>query len=546
VKNFLLDTVNLSGDRRIVNRTFFLECYIDEHSEIYCRNIFEITCKKSGYGITHSINSLLRVSLSVEPSTLKLTAATAAIIVILFAPNVTITNAWQQQQQQQQGLLLLQQLLLQLLTSQPATVENGTTTYQSTNDSFSVQVPQGWIIQDMNNTGFALGVQVLQGFGVLAQLCPEEEEEQQAVLVNTGGNTSNISSSTGGNTSNISSSTSSSSNSCRGAQEVIHVVRYPNLGAGLGFASDDSDATTNNSNITPDTILVYQLQKLQEVGYRDIRIVNSADTTINIISTLFNNNVIATVPAKIVEMTYSTTSTPNETRRGYFLSTATNATPRNLGMTTGYALFYEGNSTAAETTTASSSLPPPAPVIQVFNSVELIAGEEVEQAVVAALRALAAQTVVEEPADVLTVEIDSSATEGDAPLPIEFEADITGGTKPYTISWDLDDDGITESNEQTFVATFNEAGTYDTLLVVTDSEGQTASDTVEITVEEGEGGGKEEASLEEELPTVEKEEKEPLIEETTEEETNQPDLDEPDNNSGSDSLLGLLYGLGWS
>jgi hypothetical protein len=69
----------------------------------------------------------------------------------------------------------------------------------------------------------------------------------------------------------------------------------------------------------------------------------------------------------------------------------------------------------------------------------------------------------------------------------------------------LDDDGIAESNEKTVVVTFNEAGTYDGALTVTDSKGQTASDTVEITVEEGE----EVASTEEES----------LTEETTQEET---------------------------
>jgi PKD repeat protein len=443
------------------------------------------------------------------PPALKLTAAIAAMTVILLAPNVTITNAHQQHQYQypyQQQALLQLFLQQQLLTHQPATVENGTTKSQSTNDSFSVHIPQGWIIQDMNNTGFTLAAEVLQGYEVLAQLCPAEQQQQEALPINAGGNTSNISNST------------NTSNSCQRAQEVIHVVRYSNLGARLGFASDDDVATTNNSNITPDTILAFQMLKLQEVGYRDIRIVDSIDTTINVISSVLNNNVIATVPAKFVEMTYSTNLVPNETRTGYFLSTATDLTPHNLGMTTGYGIFYERSFAAAETTTASSRLPPPAAVRQVFDSFELIAGAEVEQAIIAALHALVAQAVDKEevPADVLTVEIDSNDTEGVAPVTFEFEADITGGTEPYTISWDLDDDGIAESNEQTLVVTFNEAGTYNGVLTVTDSEGQTASDTVEITVEEGEEVASTEE--EEELPPTEDEE-ESLTEETTQEET---------------------------
>jgi hypothetical protein len=39
-------------------------------------------------------------------------------------------------------------------SSQPADIQS-TTLFQSTNDSFSVQVPDGWIIQDVDNTGSA-------------------------------------------------------------------------------------------------------------------------------------------------------------------------------------------------------------------------------------------------------------------------------------------------------------------------------------------------------------------------------------------------------
>jgi hypothetical protein len=86
------------------------------------------------------------------------------------------------------------------------------------------------------------------------------------------------------------------------------------LGARLGISSED---VITNDDITPYTILAYQMQKLQEVGYSDIEIVNSTDMIVNVISTGLNNNVIATVSAKLVEMTYSTNFAPNETRRGY-------------------------------------------------------------------------------------------------------------------------------------------------------------------------------------------------------------------------------------
>jgi PKD repeat protein len=403
------------------------------------------------------------LSLLTSPAmTIALIGATT-IAVIFLASNFTTINAQQEEEQQQQQL-----------TGESSAIENSTattttTTTQSTKDSISLQVPQGWMIQDVNNTGFVLGAEVLQGYGILAQLCPEEEQQQQgALLPNASGN--------------ISSSSSTGSNGCQGAQEVIHIVRYPNLGARLGISSE---AFITNDNITPDTILTYQMQKLQEVGYRDIRIVNRTDTTINVIGTgLNNNNVIATVPAKLVEMTYSTALTPNETRRGYLISTATDATPRNLGMVTGYIIFYEGNSTATDTqeqTTPSSDslrlLPPT--VRQVFDSFELIAAPEVEQTI---LVAQAAQAEQEEPADILTVGIISNGTEGVAPATFELEADITGGTGPYTISWDFGD-GSEESDEQTVLHTFEEAGSYNIAVTAADSIGQTASDSIEITVE---------------------------------------------------------------
>jgi len=464
---------------------------------------------------------------------LRLTAPTAAIIVILFATNIQITNANQEQpqQQHQEQEELLQLFLQRLLTSEPGTVENGTTTttFQSTNDSFSIHIPQGWIIEDRNNTDFTLATEVLNGYGLVAQLCPAGQQQQSAQIVNTGVNTYNISNSPSDN----------NNSRCQKAQEVIHVIRYPNLGARLEFDSDADVTASNNSNISPDNILAFQLLNLQEVGYRDIRVTSSMDTTISVISSVLNYRVIATIPAKFVEMEYSTNFAPNETRTGYFLSTATDLTPRNLGMTTGYGIFYERNSTAiatgitttstTTTTTTTTTLSPPAPVKQVFDSFELLAGTEVEQAVLAALHGLFAQTVADEEevsvADNLTVEIDSSGTEGVAPTTLEFEADITGGTEPYTIFWDLDDDDGAESNEQTLVATFNEAGTSDVDVVVADVGGQIASDSAEVRVEEGDGGENEgevsaqEEKDEEELAPLDEEEDD--SEETLEEETTQ-------------------------
>ena len=398
--------------------------------------------------------------LLVSPAmTIALIATVVAIAIILLAPNtITITNAQQQQQPP-------------LNSQPPALTQNRTTIFQSTEDGVRLSVPQGWVIHDVNNTGSILSEESVQGYAILAQLCPQEEE--QAALSNVSGR---------GNT----------TTGCQGSEgEIIHVVRYPDLDTRL-FANNATTTTANNSMITTtDNILTYHLQKLQEVGYRSMQIVNSTDMTLNVTNAQTNQTIV-TVPGQFVEMTYNTASSPNETREGYFILTATNATRPNVGMTKGYSVFYEGgnSSTAAataDTTTSSGSLalgPLAAPVREVFDSFEMVA-------------------VVAPTEQPLTVEISSNDTEAIAPATFEFEADVGGGTEPYTYSWDFDDESSEESDEQTVSHTFEEAGSYDVSLTVTDSGSQNASDSVEITVEE-------EEEVEEEPAEEEVEEEEPI------------------------------------
>jgi hypothetical protein len=296
------------------------------------------------------------MSSSLRLSSLSAIGLTLVVTFILLAASFTVINAQQPGQQ---------------LTSQPSAIENGvaaTPTFQSTNDSFSLRVPQGWVIHDLNNTGFAFSEETRQGYGMLAQLCPEEGQQQQGATA--------LSTNTSGSTNNNSGSNriSTSSNSCQGSQDgVIHIIRYPNL----------------QTRIQPgNNVTIYHLEKLQEVGYRDIQTVNSTSMIVNVTDPE-TNQTITTVPAKFVEITYSTNFTPNEIRRGYFILTATNWTAPDVGTTKGYSMFYEGNSsnsaTAAApgitTTSASSSLRslPPA-VGQIFDSFEFIVAPEVAQA----------------------------------------------------------------------------------------------------------------------------------------------------------------------
>jgi hypothetical protein len=501
-----------------------------------------------------SIMRMSSRSLVSSSKRLGLAAVVVATAIILFTPTIAVINAQQ-------------------LTNQPAKVtQNGTTLFESAEDSFRLQVPQGWVIHDVNNTGFTLASEVLEGYGILAELCPEEEEEGDG-----GGEQQQEQALTNVNSSNIN---SNSRRSCQQLQqpqeEIIHIVRYPNLDARFQFALD---ITANNNNTITDNILSYHVQKLQEVGYRNIEIVNNTETTVNLTNPQ-TNQTIQTVPAKFVEMTYVTDFTPNQTRTGYSILTATNATAPTPGVTKGYSVFYEGNSTADTTngtptlqkTTTSGNLHSslPASVRQVVDSFELIAAEEVVAQTVDGGGASGFDTgendtgdgggasgfdtgytirdgggasgfdtgendtgdgggendtgefVIgdgggeEEPTKLLTIDIISNGTEGITPATFEFQADITGGTEPYTISWDFDDDEgsseESEDDEQDIVHTFDEAGTYNVILSITDSEDLTASDSIEITIEEPATT----AAVDEEEEVVEEEEQ-PLAEEEDDE-----------------------------
>src|SRR5215216_4244685 len=262
-----------------------------------------------------------------------------------------------------------------------ATIESTTTLFQSANDSFSVQVPDGWIIQDVDNTGSALSQEATQGYGILAQLCPEEEEqeEQQGAAPTT--------------LPNLDGSGGEDMSSCEGSEnDVIHIVRYPDLDNRLQPANNVT-TTSSNGIMTDDNILLYNLDKLQEVGYMDIEIVNSTDMTVNLTNPQ-TNQTITTVPAKTVEMTYTSPIAPNEARSGYLISTATDVTPPNLGTTKGYTIFYEGSSvSAAELALGFGSLRPlPPGAGQILDSFELIIAPEVAQALAEQEAAQAAET----------------------------------------------------------------------------------------------------------------------------------------------------------
>jgi PKD repeat protein len=413
-----------------------------------------------------------------------LTAATI-IVIPLGIDLTTLANAEEQQQQQQPS-------------NQNTGIGNGTL-YQNTMDKFKVLVPAGWVIQNVNNTGPALESEAQQGYGLLAQLCPEQYKQQ------------------GGRP--LTNYSSSNTLSCPGSGgDIIHIVRYPDLNAKVGFTPND---VVRDLNGTIKAIVAYQLQKLQEVGYQNIHIVNSTDRMVSVdvrsaaLELIGNHNTglppIVKVPAKLLEMTYSTVSAPNEIRTGYILLTATGAVSTNPQIAVGYAVFYEHKPMAAvaqtgtaATTTSAAGLPlAPLPVAvrQVFNSFELMASEGIVRVMLAALSAQGGQGQVQGQAhrivtthtiqtqviggsiSPLTGTLRVNATSGVAPATFEFDANVGGGRKPYTINWDFGD-GSHERDKSTVVHTFDQAGKYTVIATVTDSVGQMGAAGIGITVEE--------------------------------------------------------------
>src|SRR5829696_5731902 len=118
-----------------------------------------------------------------------------------------------------------------------------------------------------------------------------------------------------------------------------------------------------------------------------------------------------------------------------------------------------------------------------------------------AIDAIAGASNLEELAELVGLSIDDlmnevlpeqPPTDGEPPATESLAAEITsnttsvnasGGTGPYTVNWNFGDDSE-ESEEESVVHTFTEAGNYTVTLTVTDSEDQTATDTLEVAVEE--------------------------------------------------------------
>jgi hypothetical protein len=217
----------------------------------------------------------------------------------------------------------------QQLPIQPSTPQTKNEIFQNANDSFSVVVPEGWVIEDISSTDTTVLLnELMDGYRALAQLCPQEQADPNI------GNTY----------------------SCDGAQNRIYINQYPAL------IDEPEFASLSGNNIAPsEQFIEYQKQKLQELGYGNISVLNNTKMTINVTSTE-TNTTLATVPANLVEFIYTVNSTE---ARGYYLLAVTNATS-DLGLISGYSISYDG------APGSNSSGNPPEPVRGVMQSFEFV------------------------------------------------------------------------------------------------------------------------------------------------------------------------------
>lgn len=243
--------------------------------------------------------------------------ATIVVLVLLFGPNIGIASAQQQQQ----------------LTSIPAVIQNGT--FQSAADGFRLQVPYGWVVQDIDNLRLPnFRVTNEAGFFILAIVCPQLEAVQ---------------------------GTAAEMYNCEQSGSSVEIL-HDRLSHRPEF-----EVIEDPASITPDDFLAFVIEEMQGRNYTNVQIINSTDLTINITSPEDPNTTIRTAPAKLVEMTYQLSPGLGDMRSYSILATIPeNPQPGLRQMVSGEFVTYEGPAL----TTPSGS--PPPPVQQMFQSLEFI------------------------------------------------------------------------------------------------------------------------------------------------------------------------------
>ena len=220
----------------------------------------------------------------------------------------------------------------QEISSIPVVIKNGT--FENTVDGFRVQVPNGWVVQDIDNLHLPNYLTANEaGFLTLAIMCPQQE----AVPIIGG------------------------LYSCEQSESSVEIA-HDRLGHRPEF-----EPIENPISITPNDFLAFIVEEMQGRNYTNIHIINRTDLIINITSSEDPDTAIRTAPAKLVEMTYQPNLGLPDLRSYTILATIPeNPVPGLRQVLSGNSITYEGPAV----TTPSGN--PPSAVQQIFQSLEFI------------------------------------------------------------------------------------------------------------------------------------------------------------------------------
>jgi hypothetical protein len=206
---------------------------------------------------------------------------------------------------------------------------------QNLNDGFRFVLPQGWVIQDIDQTKLDPSVDRRLGYSLFAIVCPESQ-----ALPAVGG-----------------------LHNCEEADfgTPIYIVKDWRLNEKPEFSifAAEGDA----SQITTDDYVAYRMQQAGEFG-TDVNLANNTDRAVNVVFTDSPTNETVTTSGKLIEFTYRADIVPAPEIRAFELLAIVNEGGSTIH---GWRLTYEDE---------SALLPAgriPAPVQQIYDTFEILA-----------------------------------------------------------------------------------------------------------------------------------------------------------------------------
>jgi plastocyanin len=204
---------------------------------------------------------------------------------------------------------------------------------QNLDDGFRFQLPQGWVIEDIDQTKLDPSVDRRLGYSIFAIVCPESQ-----ALPAVGG-----------------------LHNCEEAETSLYIIKDWRLNEKPEFSIY---AEGNVSQITIDDYVAYRVQQAGEFG-GDVKLVNNTDKAVNVVFTNSPTNETVTTPGKLVEFTYRSDKLILAPEiRAFELLAITNEGGSTIQR---WRLLFEDESALLPAGTT------PAPVQQIYDTFEILA-----------------------------------------------------------------------------------------------------------------------------------------------------------------------------